>query len=308
MSKSGKGAAVDVHIREFDAEWIRQSFVNGPCRLRQAKRINATGVGHMASAAWVSAAAACCVIDAEDDMRGGCFEAQRSQLDDGVSRKGYVAQIGMVQGVLVQMAQVKDAQRLVHGGKTKVAVHTTAVTYAAALDSPMIDRLTKVEDAADTEADSIGVVASPHHCGACLWSELYHELVAMKDAAGDSQMLVILPSDELCTLTNISRAALCAMMAGASIIQPQAGATFEMSVAIILTVAAAVEDYHARTGVKVALSLAEQHTATEYLLDLSIVMDTLGQEWLTPDLLRIRGAGGLAELRAVWGQLGYDDE
>ena len=67
------------------------------------------------------------------------------------------------------------------------------------------------------------------------------------------RMAVVLPNEDLCTLTNTYKATLVAMMAGASVVSPSACPDTDPTLATALVMVTAVDDFYRKTGRQVGL-------------------------------------------------------
>ena len=107
-------------------------------------------------------------------------------------------------------------------------------------------------------------------------------------------MKVILGTGDLLTLRNVARASFVAMMAGADFIKTSTGkvapaATLPVALVMLEAVRDFAEATGRQVGVKVAGGIRQSKQAVQYLVQL---YETLGPDWLTPDLYRL-GASSL---------------
>lgn len=117
----------------------------------------------------------------------------------------------------------------------------------------------------------------------------------VKDACGKAHLKVILETGELVTLDNVRLASDLAMNAGADFIKTSTGKVSPAATpTVVLVMLEAIRDFYKQTGKKIGMkpaggiSVAKQ--AIQYLV---MVRETLGQDWLSPDLFRF-GASSLA--------------
>ena len=118
----------------------------------------------------------------------------------------------------------------------------------------------------------------------------------VKEACGDAHLKVILEIGELGTYDNVRRASLLAMAAGADFIKTSTGklpgaATLPVQLVMLEAIRDVYEETGRRVGMKPAGGIRASKNAIQYLVQ---VHETLGPEWLTPDLYRL-GASSLAE-------------
>jgi len=128
--------------------------------------------------------------------------------------------------------------------------------------------------------------------GACLAGhdlEVFEEIVLVREAAGGTRLKVILETGELGSYDRIRQASVLAMAAGADFIKTSTGKIQPAATlpAALCMMEAAREFFHEtgrRVGVKVAGGIRQSKQAVQYLV---LVYETLGPEWMTPDLFRI---------------------
>jgi deoxyribose-phosphate aldolase len=189
------------------------------------------------------------------------------------------------------VAVAKDALR---GTGVKVASVATAFPSGlAGLDV----RLADTEQALEAGADEIDMVIDR---GAFLEGREQHvfdDIAAIKRLCGErARLKVILETGELGSYANVRRASDLALEAGADTIKTSTGkvgtnATFPTA----LLMCEALRDFARRTGQMRGLKVAGGvRTTKQALTYLVIVNETLGSNWLTPDLFRI-GASSLLD-------------
>jgi deoxyribose-phosphate aldolase len=186
---------------------------------------------------------------------------------------------------------VPVAVEALKGSSVKVASVATAFPSG---QSSLGVRLTEIREAVAAGADEIDSVISR---GALLAGDevtVYEEIVASKEAAGGLHLKVILEAGELGSYDEIRRASLIAMAAGADVIKTSTGKISPASTfPFALIMAEAIRDFADHTGRAVGLKVAGGiRTSKEALRYLVIVNETLGDDWLTPDMFRI-GASSL---------------
>ena len=125
--------------------------------------------------------------------------------------------------------------------------------------------------------------------------EMASEIEVLREEASDVVLKVIIESGALKTPELIRKASLLSMMAGTDFVKTSTGkidvaATPEAAVVMC----EAIRDYYEKTGRKVGFKAAGGvRTAEDAALYYTIVEQTLGKEWLTPELFRI-GASSVA--------------
>ncbi|MBS1265325.1 MAG: Deoxyribose-phosphate aldolase [Acidimicrobiaceae bacterium] len=199
--------------------------------------------------------------------------------------------IPSVAAVCVYPEMVEHAVTAVAG--TGVAVASVAGAFPAGMSVPAV-RVADIADAVGRGADEIDIVLNRSAFMSGDLGRAHDEIAAAKEACGAAHLKVILETGELGSYDQVRRASMLAMAAGADFIKTSTGkipkaATHPM----VLNMAEAIRDYADQTGVVVGLKGAGGiRTAKQAWHHLVIVGETLGSEWLTPDLFRL-GASSL---------------
>lgn len=127
------------------------------------------------------------------------------------------------------------------------------------------------------------------------FEEMYEELTELKAACRDAHLKVIIESGALQSASNIKKASVIAMAAGADFIKTSTGkipvaATLEAT----YVMCSAIKEWYEKTGVKVAYKPAGGIVTTEDAVKhYTIVKALLGEEWLNNKMFRF-GASRLA--------------
>jgi deoxyribose-phosphate aldolase len=113
--------------------------------------------------------------------------------------------------------------------------------------------------------------------------------VRVKEACGDAHLKVILETGELGTYDNVRRAALLAIAGGADFVKTSTGkispaATLPVTLVLLEAVRDVFDETGRRVGVKAAGGIRASKQAVQYLV---LVHETLGPDWLTPELFRL---------------------
>src|SRR5213075_2887353 len=174
-----------------------------------------------------------------------------------------------------------------------VKVASVATAFPSG-QSPLEAKLDEVRWVVEQGADEVDMVIDRGAFLAGRYAKVYDEIVQVKEACGDAHLKVILETGELGTYDNVRRATLLAIAAGADFVKTSTG---KISPAATLPVALcmleAIRDVHAETGRRVGFKAAGGiRQAKQAVQHLVVVHETLGPEWLTPDLYRL-GASSL---------------
>ncbi len=123
------------------------------------------------------------------------------------------------------------------------------------------------------------------------------EISELKSTCGDHAMKVILETGDLVTASNIKRASILAMYAGADYIKTSTGkekvsATPEAA----YVMCQAIKEYYEETGIQIGFKPAGGiNTVMDAIIYYTIVKEVLGEKWLTNRWFRI-GTSRLANL------------
>jgi deoxyribose-phosphate aldolase len=196
-----------------------------------------------------------------------------------------------VAAICVYPNLVPTALERVGGTGVKVASVATAFPSGQA---PLDVKLMEVRDVVEMGADEIDMVIDRGAFLAGRYAKVYDEIVQVKEACADAHLKVILEVGELGTYDNVRRASLLAMAAGADFIKTSTGKLPKAAtLPILLCMLEAIRDVHEETGrvvgMKPAGGIRVAKQAVQYLVQLH---ETLGVDWMTPDLYRI-GASSL---------------
>jgi deoxyribose-phosphate aldolase len=173
----------------------------------------------------------------------------------------------------------------------KVASVATAFPSGQA---PLDVKLTEVRDVVEMGADEVDMVIDRGAFLAGRYAKVYDEIVQVKEACAGVHLKVILEVGELGTYDNVRRASLLAMAAGADFIKTSTGklpaaATLPVTLVMLEAIRDVYEETGRMVGMKPAGGIRVAKQAVQYLVQLH---ETLGVDWMTPDLYRI-GASSL---------------
>ena len=197
-----------------------------------------------------------------------------------------------VAAVCVYPTMVGIAKDTLKGRDINIASVATAFPSGQA---PLSVKLDDTRMAVDAGATEIDMVISRGAFLAGNYALVFDEIVAIKDACGDTHLKVILETGELGTLDRVRRASDLAMHAGADFIKTSTGkiqpaATMQVTLVMLQ----AIRDYYYATGrmvgMKPAGGISKAKLAVHYLV---MLKETLGNAWMTPEWFRF-GASSLA--------------
>jgi deoxyribose-phosphate aldolase len=216
--------------------------------------------------------------DTPGKIVGLCAKAVRpNPLDDSIPS---VAAICLYpQLVPVAVGQLKG---------TGVNVASVAGGFPAGL-TPLDARLVEIREVVDMGADEVDIVLNRSLFLSGQYERAFEELLAAREAAGQAHLKVILEVGELGSYDRVRQASMLAMAAGADFIKTSTGKIPRgASLPDALCMMEAIRDFHRetgrQTGFKAAGGVRTSKNAIQYL---TIVYETLGPDWMTPDLFRI---------------------
>ena len=197
-----------------------------------------------------------------------------------------------VAAICVYPTMVAIAKKALAGTGIKVA------SVATAFPSGMADmhaKLDEVKSVIDAGADEVDMVISRGKFLRGDYQYVSDEIAQVKDACGETHLKVILETGELVTLDNVRLASDIAMESGADFIKTSTGKVSPAATPpVVLTMLEAIRDFQTKTGKKIGMKpaggIGQAKQAIQYLV---MIKETLGHDWLSPDLFRF-GASLLA--------------
>jgi deoxyribose-phosphate aldolase len=200
-----------------------------------------------------------------------------------------------VAAVCVYPDMVRYAKETLGSSGVHIASVATAFPSGrAALDTKLAD----VKDAVDAGAHEIDMVIDRGAFLSGRYMEVFDEISAVREAAGDAHLKVILETGELQTYDNVRRASWLAMMAGGHFIKTSTGKIQPAAtLPVTLVMLEAVRDFREATGrmvgVKPAGGIRSSKDAIKYLVT---VNEVAGPDWLDPDWFRFGASTLLNDL------------
>jgi deoxyribose-phosphate aldolase len=188
--------------------------------------------------------------------------------------------------VCVYPAMVAGARKFL-GEDSPVHVASVATGFPSG-QYPLRTRLEETRRAVADGADEIDMVINR---GAFLTGEyalMFDEIAAVKEACGPAHLKVILETGELVTYDNVRLASQISMEAGADFIKTSTGKVQPAAtIPVTLVMLEAIRDHFFATGIRIGMKPAGGiRNSKQALAYLVMVKETLGDDWLTPDLFR----------------------
>src|SRR5207244_4172770 len=158
--------------------------------------------------------------------------------------------------------------------------------------SPLEAKLEEVRWVVEHGADEVDMVIDRGAFLSGRYAKVYDEIVRVKGECGGAHLKVILETGELGTYDNVRRASLLAMAAGADFIKTSTGKlSSAATLPVALVMLEAIRDVYEETGRMVGMKPAGGvRTAKQAIQHLVLVHETLGVDWLPPDLYRLGAA------------------
>jgi deoxyribose-phosphate aldolase len=233
--------------------------------------------------------------DTAGNVRRLCAKARRP-LREELARTLGVEELGITVGaVCVYHALVPVAVEALEG--TDIPVAAVSTGFPAGLN-PFEQKLEEIRASVAAGAREIDIVITRGHVLTGNWAALYDEVKAFREACGDAHMKAILATGELATLTNVARASLVAMQAGADFIKTSTGKETEnATLPVSLVMTRMIREYHEQTGHAVGYKPAGGiRTAKQALEFLYLMKEELGDRWLRADLFRFGASALLTDI------------
>ncbi len=169
-------------------------------------------------------------------------------------------------------------------------VHVAAV--ATGFPSGQTFTEIKVEETRRTVAAGADEIDMVIDRGAFLsgdYQKVFDEIAEVKEACGPAHLKVILETGELANFDQVRKASLIAMYAGADFIKTSTGkVAVNATLPVTLVMLEAIRDFYHATGKKIGMKpaggISNAKLALSYLV---LLYETLGAEWMNPDMFRI---------------------
>src|SRR5919199_2618781 len=176
---------------------------------------------------------------------------------------------------------------------TGVKVASVATAFPSG-QSPTDIKVAEARRAVELGADEVDMVIDRGAFLSGRYAKVYDEIVQVKEAVGGTTLKVILETGELGTYDNVRRASLLARAAGADFIKTSTGKIpSAATLPVALVMLEAIRDVYEETGRMVGFKPAGGvRAAKQAIQHLVLVHETVGPDWLTPDLYRL-GASSL---------------
>lgn len=285
---------------EFDADAIDALRVNRSAAERRTATLGARrSVKKEYQAAWLLKAVQCIDLTtlAGDDTPGRvrrlCAKARQPVRADLLEATG-VENI-TTGAVCVYHNMVETAVEALAG--TNVPVAAVSTGFPAGL-SPLSTRLKEIELSVAAGAREIDIVIARGHILTGNIKAVYDEMKLFRAACGPAHVKAIIGAGDLGTLTNVAKASMACMMAGADFIKTSTGkepTNATLPFALVMT--RMIRAYDEMTGIRIGFKPAGGISTAKDALAYQIVMkEELGRPWLEPDLFRLGASSLLTDI------------
>lgn len=286
----------------LDLSLVNAVRVNRSAAERRAQTLpNRRSVKKDAQAAWLAKAVTCIDLttlngdDTAERVKRLCGKAVRPVRADILEALGLAEHRIVVGAVCVYHRFVSTAVAALAGSGIPVAAVSTG--FPAGL-VPHKVKLMEIEASVADGASEIDIVITREHVLSGRWQALYDEVADFRRVAGEAHVKAILATGELQTLTNVARASMVAMMAGADFIKTSTGKEkVNATLPVTLTMLRMIRTFHEITGARVGYKPAGGISTAKDVLSYQVMMrEELGRRWLEPELFRIGASSLLADI------------
>jgi len=286
----------------LNLDWVAAVRVNrSAVERRTASLPGRRAVKKEAQAAWLLKALTCIDLttlsgdDTTERVKRLCLKAKSPLRPDLLAALGMADRHLTTGAVCVYHRYVATAVQALQG--TGIPVAAVSAGFPAGL-TPHDLKLREIEASVRDGAKEIDVVITREHVLTGNWQALYDEIKAFRSVCGEAHLKTILATGDIQILSNVSKASLVCMMAGADFIKTSTGKeTVNATLPVSLVMIRAIRDYAERTGYAVGYKPAGGVSAAKDVLNYQILMkEELGLPWLEPDLFRIGASSLLADI------------
>lgn len=224
-----------------------------------------------------------------------CAKAKQPVLPEILDKLG-VSDLNITTGaVCVYHNLIHQAKKDLQGTGIPIAAVSTGFPAG---QIPLEFKLNEIRASVEAGATEIDIVISRAYVLTGQWQALYDEVKACREACGEAHLKVILATGELSTLTNVAKASMVSMMAGADFIKTSTGKeSVNATLPFSLVMCRMIREYHEMTGYRIgykpAGGIRTAKQAIEYLI---LIKEELGNAWLDPDLFRFGASGLLTDI------------
>ena len=274
-----------------------RSAVERRCASHTARR----SVKQQTQLAWLLRAITCIDLttlagdDTDATVYRLCAKARQPVRADLLAAMGMASAGITVGAVCVYHEMIPAAVNALTG--TAIPVAAVSTCFPAGL-TPFETRLREIELSVAAGAQEIDIVISRRHVLNANWQALYDEVCAYRAMCGDAHLKTILATGELGTFTDVARASLVCMMAGADFIKTSTGKEpVNATLPVSLVMMRAIRDFQQQTGHIVGFKPAGGIRTAKQALDWLLLIDEeLGRDWLDASRFRFGASALLGDI------------
>lgn len=289
-------------IIPLDMQWVNTTIINrSAVERRCASHTARRSVKQQAQLAWLLRAITCIDLttlagdDTDATVYRLCAKARQPVRADLLAAMGMASAGITVGAVCVYHEMIPAAVQALRG--TTIPVAAVSTGFPAGL-TPFETRLREIALSVAAGAQEIDIVISRRHVLNANWQALYDEVCAYRAMCGDAHLKTILATGELGTFTDVARASLVCMMAGADFIKTSTGKEpVNATLPVSLVMMRAIRDYQQQTGHIVGFKPAGGIRSAKQALDWLLLIDEeLGKEWLDASRFRFGASALLGDI------------
>jgi len=293
-------------VRPFDPDLIDSLRIDGSASERRAAMLPGRRTEKKQEQAALLVKAVQCIDlttlssdDTPERVKTLCAKARQPLRPDIQEALG----IGPITtaAVCVYHAFIGTALEALSGTSIPVAAVSAGFPHGL---SPLNARVLEVEESVAAGAREIDIVIDRSKALAGNWRGVYDEVRAFREACeargacGAAHLKAIIGAGDLGTLSNVAKASVVCMMAGADFIKTSTGketvnATPEFAEVMAKMIALWRKTTGYKIGFKAAGGIAK---AEEAVLYQAVMQEELGEDWLDPRLFRIGASRLLGDI------------
>jgi deoxyribose-phosphate aldolase len=289
-------------VAAFDPDLIESVRVNRSAAERRVATLpGRRTVKKEWQAAWFVRAVQCIDLttlsgdDTPGRVRRICAKARQPVRQDLLDAMG-IGDLGITTGaVCVYHAMVETAVEALR--RTEIPVAAVSTGFPAGL-TPLPLRVKEIEASVAAGAREIDIVLKRSNVLTGNWQAVYDEVRAFREACGEAHLKTIIGAGDLGTLTNVGRASMACMMAGADFIKTSTGKeAVNATLPFALVMVRVIRTWREMTGYKVGFKPAGGISTAKDVMNYQFVMkEELGNDWLQPNLFRIGASSLLTDI------------
>jgi len=236
--------------------------------------------------------------DTASNVQRLCYKAENPIEKDLLSKLGIKPEEIHTGAVCVYPSRISDCVKTLKCLQSEIPVAAVAAGFPSG-QYHMDSRLSEIKYSVQEGAKEIDIVISRDLVLCGKWEAVYEEVKQMKEACGSGASLkTIIAAGELGSYSNIYKASIACMAAGADFIKTSTGkesVNATLPIGIVMT--RAIRDYLRETGFEVGFKPAGGiRTSEDVFLWQTLMQRELGVKWLYPELFRIGASSLLGDI------------